>query len=344
MTTLLSPAYTLTIGSQQWTEQLLALDLSLQVAPLVDVLSVRLPAAAPLSGGPGAPAQLRLDSGEAAADVFTGKVVSVRRELDATVVRAVDAGGELARVRPAITFQNVTAATLIGDLCGEAGLETGALDDGPTLAFYVADPSRSAWEHIARVGAWGGVVARVSAANAVTATIVNAAEPELALRYGRELLSFEVDSREEVYKSFVVAGEAGAGAVDSPDALRPTTDFFAGNRPDGPSARSRWSWEPALRTVPAAATAGAALQRAYRSSLERGRFEAFLLPRLRPGLVIEVQDLPEGMARGPHWLYSVRHQVGPDGARTRAGFYKGGDSFDPLALLGSLLGAIGGLF
>lgn len=343
MTSLLRPAYSLTMGSQQWTEQLLALDLTLEAAPLVDVLAARLPAAAPISAGPGDPVSLTLDNGETAAEVFTGQVASLRRELDGIVVRALDAGGLLSQVRPAVTFQNLSVGTLIGNLCAEAGQETGGIEDGPTLTFYAADPSRTAWEHVARAAAWGGALARVSADNRVTTSVINAAQPELALRYGRELLSFEQEDHADRIASFVVAGEAGAGSVESPDAFRPTTDFFTGDRPEGPSPASRWRWEPALRTVSSAATAGAALQHSHRARLKRGHFAAFLLPQLRPGAVFEIQDLPEGLDGGPHWLYRVRHRLGPAGSRTEARFAKGGDSFDPLVLLGSLLGAAGGL-
>src|SRR5207249_2304989 len=139
--------------------------------------------------------------------------------------------------------------------------------------------------------------------------------------------------------------ESGAGSTSAAEAFRPTTDFFGGNRPDGPSATSRWLAEPALRTASGAGTAGAALKRAYDSSRETGRMDAFLQPDLRPGTIVQIQDLPDGLPAGPLWLYRVQHWIGTDGAGagTRAYFHKGGDAFDPASLLGSLIGAIGSL-
>ena len=79
-----------------------------------------------------------------------------------------------------------------------------------------------------------------------------AAQADLALRYGRELLAVEQTSRPRLVEDFTYAGQAGAGSTDSPDALRPTSDFFAGNRPDGPDNAHRWrNWVDEFARRPA---------------------------------------------------------------------------------------------
>jgi hypothetical protein len=341
MTSLLQPSYALTLGSQRWTEQALSLEVRLETAPLVDAVTVRFPAAAPLSAAVGDPAELTLNNGEKEQRVFTGGITAVRREMTGLCVTALNAGGTLAGFRPAVTYEKMTAGTVIRNLAEEVGVEVGDVEDGVALAFYVADPSRSALEHIARVCGWSGAMGRVSPDNQLEAVIVTATQAEVALRFGRELLSFEHRMLPSVLESFVAAGEGGAGDTSAPEVFRPTTDFFAGNRPDGPSSSHRWSWEPALRTAQAAATAGAARMRVYNATRERGRLTAFLQPDVRPGTILEVQDLPDGLPRGPFWVHRVRHWIGPHGALTEAHFRKGGESFDPLSLLGSLASAVG---
>lgn len=343
MTSVLAPVYELTLGSQVWKEQALEIRVALVAAPLVDAVTVRLPAAAPLSAAPGDPASLTLDSGEQKATVFTGTVDSIRRGFDEIRITALDAGGALARYRPSATYEQVTAATVIRNLAGDAGLSTGDLDDGVELAFYVADPSRTAWEHVARLAAWGGAMASVSSDNEVRSAVIDATQAEAALRYGREILSIQGDHTAAPVDAWVVAGEGGAGAASAPEALRPSTDFFAGHRPDGPALAKRWRFEPALRTARAAGSAGAAIQRQYTASRQAGRLRAILQPKLRCGSVIEIQDLPDGLPAGPVWIARVDHVVGENGALTSVRFFKGGDSFDPLALLGSLAGTVGGL-
>jgi len=343
MTSLLQPNYTLNLGSQKWTQQVLRMELQLATAPLIDTLTIRLPVAAPLSAGIGDTVELRLNSGEKEAKVFTGVVDSIRRGFEDIRVSALNAGAKLARFRPGVSYEQITAGNVVRNLCSDAGVDTGSIEDGVSLAFYVADPSRTALEHVARVCDWSGAIARVSENNEVESVVVNATQPDVAVKYGREVLSAWQWKLTSQTKSFVVAGESGAGDTSSNDALRPTTDFFGGNRPDGPSPIARWSSEPALRTTDAAGTAGSALQRAYDSSRETGRMDAFLQPDLRPGTILQIQDLPEDLPSGPLWLYRVEHCVGPQGARTRAFFHKGGDAFNPQSLLGSLTSAVGSL-
>lgn len=343
MTSLLEPGYTLTLGSQQWTEQVLQLKLSIETAPLVDLLNVRLPAAALLKAAIGDPTELTLNSGEQESKVFTGKIVGIRRSFDDIRVTSMNAGAVLARFRPATTYEQITAGNVVHNLCDEAGADAGSLEEGVSLTYYAADPSRTALQHVARVCGWSGAIARISNENKLESLVVNATEADVALRYGREILHTSQWTLEGSVQSFVVSGESGAGSTSAPEALRPATDFFGGQRPDGPSLTSRWFTEPALRTGSAAASAAAALQRTYNSSREVGKMEAFLQPSLRPGTILEIQDLPNQLPANPLFLYRVQHCLDRQGGRTRANFYKGGDAFDPLALLGSLAGAIGGL-
>ena len=88
--------------------------------------------------------KLRLDGGDGAADVFSGDLDGTERLLDVTAAYAIDAGGLLARTRPAVTVEQATSATVIRALCDEAGADVGQLDDGVQLAYYAADPTRTA--------------------------------------------------------------------------------------------------------------------------------------------------------------------------------------------------------
>jgi hypothetical protein len=337
---MLQPSYTLTLGSQRWTKQALSLELELGAAPLVDRLEVRFPFAAPVSAATGDPVTLNLNSGEKSADVFTGVVQSIGRTMGEVRVLAANASGTLAQYRPAATYESVNAGTVIHNLCGDANVEVGSVEDGPDLACYVADATRSAWDHIARVCGWSGSTARVTTDNKVESQVVDASTPSVALKYGRELLSVSNAEFARPIESFEVAGESGAGDTASPNAFRLATDFFQGNSPDAPGLTSRWRSEPALRTVSGAARAAAATKRMYRSAGQRGVFEAFLQPQLAPGTIVQIQDLPHGLPGGPLWIYSVRHRLRAGGAVTRARFYQGGGSSDPASLLGSLAGAL----
>ncbi|HMW18423.1 MAG TPA: hypothetical protein PK981_06230 [Accumulibacter sp.] len=340
MSGLLTPSLTLDVGRQQWTTQVLALELHLAAAPLLNVLSARLPADAPLSADPGDAVRLTLDNGEQRALVFSGTLEAICRSHRQIELRALDAGGVLARLRPAVTYEKIGAANLARNLCAAAGVAVGEVEDGEPLAFYAADPGRNALQHLARVYAWHGALAGVDAENRFFARQINAAVAESALRHGRETLAVRQCQGAENIEAIVFAGESAAPSASAATALRPVSDFFAGNRPDGPDLRHRWHFVPALRTATAAAKAGAAALRQQRAMLRRGVLEVFLQPALRPGAVFEVQDQPAGLERGPFWLTGVIHRLTPAGGRSRLHYAGGGAAFDPAALLGALLGSV----
>jgi hypothetical protein len=206
---------------------------------------------------------------------------------------------------------------MIKTLCGDVGAATGRVDDGVPLVYYAADPGRTALEHVARLAGWSGTLARFGADGKLEATVVGAT-PDVALRNGREVLRFEANQAAAPLQGFVVAGEAGAGSASAPEAQRPTTDFFGGSRPPGPSAEQVWRWEPALRTAAAARTAGAALDRRYDATRKGATIQTLLAPALRPGTVLEVQDLPDGMDGGALWADRVTHRLSAGTASTTA--------------------------
>lgn len=340
---MLTPGCTVRTGSQEWTRQLLHVQVLLDTAPRVDVARLVFPAPAPLEAAAGDEVVVAFDSGEHDATVFTGVIDQVRRMPSTTIVHAIDAGGVLARTRAAVTFEQVTAGTVVKELCAEAGVEAGDVEDGVSLAYYVADPHRTGWQHAARVAAWSGAIVTVSADNRVDATVVDAQQADLALRYGREILDFRIDTGQSQLDTFAAAGESGVGDTADANALRLTADFFGGSRPAGPGPRTSWRSLPALRTAEAAATAAAARQRLYSSTRESGHLSAFLQPQIRPGSIVEIHDLPHGLPVQPLWVRRVEHVLSAEGATSRVAFARGGDAFDPLALLGSLGGALGGL-
>jgi hypothetical protein len=344
MNGLFSPSCSLTLGSQQWTTQMLRVEVALDAAPGIDVLRAALPAAAPFSAAAGDPVALRLSDGQADTAVFSGTIDMVRRTDTEIEVTALDAGGVLARVRPSATYEHVTAGTLIRSLAADAGVQTGRIESGSELSFYVAHPALTAWDHVYRVSSWLGALVSVSAANEVESAVVQPAQAEIAFRYGREILSLTGAGRAAPVEAFTVAGESGAGSASAPDARRLSTDFYNGNRPQGPSVTARWEWQPALRTVSAAAAAGTARTRAYTSYRQTGRLTAILQPTLRPGVVIEIQDAPSGLPAGPMWITRVQHSLSADGAVTSAWFASGASAASAQALLGSAASAIGSLF
>jgi hypothetical protein len=131
-------------------------------------------------------------------------------------------------------------------------------------------------------------------------------------------------------------GPAGSGGAD--DALRPSTDAIPGSAADGGVGVWRVP-SPVLRVPSAATTASGALQSVAAAQAERLTACCFLLPALRPGSVIEVQELPEDLSTGPWLVTRVEHNFQRGYGTTR---FWGETATTGSSLLGGLAGAAAG--
>lgn len=338
----LAPSASIILGSEKFGTH--ALRVVAQLAPLPGIGSFRaiFPAATALSAAAGDDASLDLDGGEGSERVLTGVVRVLRRGVHQTEVIVADASAPLADLRPATTYRNQSADDVVQALASDAGVTVNGSDIGLPLAAYVADQRRTAAEHIAHLAALGGAMPRVNGDGELEVNRPAALMPDLAIKYGREVIACEVHSAAAPTASRIRTGSGPAGSEKAPDALRPSkTPLPAGVADPGRDA----IWTPAaiLRTPAAAATASAVADVAASSAATRIRATAFLLPALRPGLVVEVQELPDTMSGGPWTITRVTHVLD---ARTGGRTYFEGEqasSLDLGALIGAALSAVGGL-
>lgn len=330
----LTPAASLTLGNLRYDVHAASLLVPLQALPAVNSFRVSLPARAQLEAAAGDDAKLELDGGEGATTVITGKVARLSRGLTTTEVVGVDGGALLAALRPAATYAKQAAKEVIRALAGAASAAIGSIDLDLPLAAYVAHQRRTAAEHIAYLAQLAGAVAQFSGDGKLSVAAPSG-RPELALRYGRELSLCRVLARAPGSRR-VALGNGPAGSTSAPDALRPTTARLPSDAPE-PGAGAIWEAHALLRVPSAASRAGDALSAASAARAQRLQAQTFLLPKLRPGMTIEIQDLPDGLSQGPWLLTRVEHQLSPArGGSTRFEAVTAADG-------GGLLGAIGGL-
>jgi hypothetical protein len=324
-------------GNKRYASHVGALSVDLGLLPGVNHLRARLPRAVPVEAAPGDPADLTLDNGEEEALVLTGQTWAVARGLAQTEVTAVDAGAALAASRPATSYSALSAGDIIRAIAADVKARVGRDTLGAErLESYVAGQGRTGAEHVAMLAAYGGGIAFVHADGNVVALTRPQPPPSRALRYGRELLAYQVS--DTTPGAFTVPIGAGAGPAGDPRALLPVTEALSGSAPE-PEARVRWRAEAALRSPGAQRAAADAAEVAHGAAAQRLTATCWLLPSLRPGDLIEVQDLADGIGGGP-WLVShVQHRVGPTGATTRFDAVAGEGG----ALLAGLLGGLGGL-
>ena len=341
----LAPTASATIGSLRYDAHVSTVRATLSLLPAVNSVTLSLPLAVKFTAVPGDDAVLLLHGGDVEGDgeqtVLTGKVRQVRRTFEAIEITCTDAGVDLAALRPAKTYQNQSAADVIEALAQEAGVEVGDVDVDLDLAAYVAHQRRTAAEHIAYLASLGGSIARVSGEGGLEVIPTPGEQAERALLYGRELVEYQRIDGPSVAVQRVAVGNGPSSSPAAPDALKPTLTKVPEDAAT-PGKDAIWYPTPVLRAPKPAVAASEALNNRATALMQRMRARCFLLTALRPGMVVEIQELPDQLG-GSNWLLTrVTHGVRPGvgGETVLEGVLAGASGS---SLLGSLLGAIGGL-
>lgn len=332
MTTLLTSA-TVTIGRLRYDAQIRAVTVTLALLPGVGQAEVTLAAGVNVEATPGDDAEVTLDGGDGAATVLTGRVHSVRRRSDRTVVHITDGGARLAATRPAETYQAMPATAIIMALAKAADVDTGLVIAPLQTAAYIADPGRTGAEHVAALAFRAGSVAAVDAGGRLNALPWPTGIPTAAMRRDREFLALGTAAHQPSHE-FVLVGAGGSGVAAAPDGWLVNADAVATG--DEPDPTRSWTPDPMLRTVLDVDTANrsAAVRRGAATTRMTGT--CWLQPARRPGDIVAIQQGSADEA-GP-WLFTrVQHRLAPDGAVTTVAGISGGDTAD---LLGAAIGAL----
>ena len=339
----LAPTASFILGNLKYDSHAGEITATLGMLPCVNRFRVSLPAKAQLEAVPGDPASLELDGGEGSEKILTGKVAWLRRGLRDTQVVASDGGSDLSALRPAATYQQQSGKDVIRAMASDAGADVGSIDLDLPLAGYVSQQRRTAAEHIAYLSDLGGAFASFDGDGKLLVAAPSDGPADLALLYGREILDIQLREKAAPQVKRFRIGGGPAGSSSAPDALRYSLTPLPGGA-DKPGTNAVWEPAPVLRIPDAAAGASAAADALAASRSQILTCRCFLVPKLRPGMAIEIQELPNGLSKGPWLLTRVEHKLSGAAAGGTTTFEARGASSDLLGgLLGAALGAIGGL-
>ena len=112
---MLSPALSLRLGDRIYAEQVAGLTLRRARLPGIDRLSVLFPIPVPVDAAPGDPVTLKLDGGEGAETVFTGRLGTIRRRFDGITLTALDFWLSPGFHHPVVTQHEVSARKRCSD-------------------------------------------------------------------------------------------------------------------------------------------------------------------------------------------------------------------------------------
>jgi prophage tail gpP-like protein len=340
----LVPAIDVTLGSLRYDSHVSGLGATLALLPAVNSTRLRLPAAVRFEAEPGDDATVILSGGDEPAGgtqtILTGSIRSIRRTIHEIEVTCADGGADLGALRPATTYRNKSAGDVIEALASDAHVNLGDVDADLDLAAYVAHQGRTAGEHVAYLAGLAGSLATVNGDGELDVRPAPGSQAEVALLYGRELIEFERQAVPRATGRFAI-GSGASGSASAPDALKPAPTRLPDDAAS-PGKSAVWIASPVLRTPKGATAATQALNDRNAGLANRMRARCFVLVHLRPGMVVEIQELPGSLA-GTTWLLTrVTHRLDADGGGETVieGVEAGASGGD---LLGALLGALGSL-
>lgn len=339
--TVLAARASVTLGNERFDTHVHRLEATLTVLPGVSSFRAFFPASAAIGASPGDDASLDLDGGEGSELVLTGTIRAIRRGVRQIEVLVADPSAALAELRPATTYRNQDANAVIRALASDADVTVASSEVELPMPAYVAHQRRNAAEHIADLAALLGAYGRMNAEGELEVDRPLGLLSDVALRYGRELLEYEASESPAPVAERVRTGSGPAGSALAPDALRPTKEPLPAGATD-PGADAVWMPAAILRTPGAAAIASVATDMAAAAARTRVRATAFLIPALRPGKVVEVQDLPYGVSSGSWLLTRVTHVLDVRGGGRTHFEGESASGFSAAALLKAALAAVGG--
>lgn len=221
-----------------------------------------------------------VDSEEA---VWTGEVTEVLAGADALVLEGLAATVAISRARKSQTYVSQSVADIVKDLASD--MDVDEVQGDLQLDAYSVDDRRSVWSHVLDLAALTGADVGCSAEGGLRFVPYESGSADVSLRYGAHVLSWH-------------AGPAPAPAVPVVAASGAASDAGA----------EKWHWltrDPAggsspARVVAAFRTKDAADQlnqvladRAARAAV-RGHLTVVGRHDVRPGMRVEVEDLPSG--------------------------------------------------
>ncbi|BDI04723.1 hypothetical protein [Sphaerotilus microaerophilus] len=263
-------------------------------------------------------------------DVWTGEVSARRQQPDAVALEGLATTVALNRSHKAQSYLNQTVADIVRDLAGEVSIDQAQA--GLKLHAFHVDNRRPVWAHLRTLARLVG--AELGSAADGGLRFLPAAGPAapVALRYGAELLDWQV-------RRFAIPGAAAVAAEGAASEQGDARWHWLAHDPVGDKGATAGPTRvpAALATRDGAqAVAQALAQRAQRAALQA---QVLIVGRaaLRPGDMVELVDLPGG-SPGVLRIRALRHTLD-----VRSGFLtrlelEGGEGSG-----GSLGGLAGGL-
>lgn len=277
--------------------------------------------------------------------VITGAIIGMRSGLQRQAALTIGNGAyRLSQLCTNQSFEQQSAGEIVEALAALAEVETGTVEFGVDLPFYVVDDGRNLYQHIALLAEKSGVLAAIGGDGKLNFKAASDAAPEQTFHYGVDIVQMHlIRSEPRAEKITVVgAGAAGGEGADAWGWLVKDRQSITAILGDG--AKSLLLADPSLRSSDAVQQAAAGRLFASRQQAQRIKLTVIGAPLIRAGCKIEIADAPLADLNGTAIVRAARHHYSKHGGFTSeitALMESESNSMD--SLLASALGGLGGL-
>jgi phage protein D len=322
MTTLLTPAYRLSVGhsvvdttvepkASATTDLVVSVDI--EAWPDTAVLTLGQVGGIDPALQDAATVELGYADNGGFTQVFTGLVETIRTSLLTRQVSITSAARALARLRIDQTYEGQTAGAIVRDLASQASIAVGAVDDGITFPSYVIDKRRTALSHIRELAALSGVDAYIDSNGKLVFQAFTTGQVIHEVDYAKQVLTLEVERTAEADVTVHAWGESPTGSSGEDAWGWLTKDFSPSEGTAGNGPKLVFVEKPALRTSAAAATAAAARLREIQRRTVRGVVTMPGRPEVKLGDAVQLRDVPTSSLNDTYQVRHVMHRVTKEG-------------------------------
>jgi hypothetical protein len=225
------------------------------------------------------------------------------------------------------SYEQQAAGDIVTDLAGRAGVPTGTIESGVSLAFYVVDGGRSAYQQVAALARRSGYLACMTVEGELGFGPPAAGEPVQTFTYGQDILGLELAQGTPVVGSVETVGEGAAGSQgqDAWSWLVKDPSAVSGSAGSGEPLRARQ--DGSLRSSDAARSAAEGWVGAVGLTNLTGRLLVPGAPAVVVGCAIEIADAPQTELNGSCLVRRVSHRLSKrEGFTTLIDFSRNGGS------------------
>jgi hypothetical protein len=253
--------------------------------------------------------------------VFKGSVDALDASLLLREVQVLSPLRLLQRLSVDQSYRGQTAGQIVRDLAGRAKVEIALADDGIAFPVYVVDSRRPALRHIRDLAALCGFDVYADRDGKLVFQSFGTGNTVHDVDYGKQVIELGIDREGDADVTVTAWGESPTASAGADAWGWLTKDFSGSSGSAGHGSRPILLENTALRTAGAAATAASARLRAAQRRRVRGQV---LMPgRAEVGLgdAVRLRGVPVGGFDGTYQVRRVVHRITKAGGyTTRVGF------------------------